>query len=266
MFPTCIGIVASAMLLGIDGTAIFTPCMILLFPLLKVPFISPIVAVTVGLLTEFFGFISGLIGYRDKRLIDFEVGWTLVAVGVPVIVSFSLIAQFVTGFLLKLIFGVMMVSIAVYLGVTAKTSVRNKHAPRTDSHGPVGQGRQPERAIISRSSINDRYPGFDNKMGLLISGIGSALEGMLSVGLGELLMPDLVRRCKIPVAIAAATSVFVMTLTVFAGSITDLVALFVRGGLDAIPWNLLIYTIPGAMLGGQVGAKLQGRLSSTKVE
>ncbi|MDH2900620.1 MAG: hypothetical protein PXY39_06580, partial [archaeon] len=79
MFPMCIGIVAFAMLLGIDGTAIFTPFMILLFPILRVPFISPAVAVAVGLTTEFFGFLSGLAGYRGKHLSDFKIGWQLVA-------------------------------------------------------------------------------------------------------------------------------------------------------------------------------------------
>jgi uncharacterized membrane protein YfcA len=79
-------------------------------------------------------------------------------------------------------------------------------------------------------------------------------------------MPDLVRRCKIPIAVSAATSVFVMTVAVFAGSVTGMVALAARGGASALPWNLLLFTIPGAMVGGQVGSKAQGRLSSVAME
>ena len=123
-----------------------------------------------------------------------------------------------------------------------------------------------DSATRAISTAGYRYGAFDNRKGLLISGIGSALEGMMSVGLGELLMPDLIRRCKLQVAIASATSVFVMTLTVFAGSITDIVTLLAKGGANTIPWNLMAYTIPGAMIGGQVGAKLQGRLSSSNIE
>lgn len=269
MFPSCIVIVAFAMLLGIDGTAIFTPLVILLFPLLRVPFISPADAIAVGLLTEFFGFLSGLIGYKKERLIDFKTGWSLIMVGVPVIIVFSIIAQFVSGVLLKLIFGVMLLSIAIYLSVTAKSTVRNRYLtilPPAVSQIPRTQESPRDSEIVSGSGKEYRYRVCDRKRGFLISGIGSALEGMISVGLGELLMPDLVRRCKIPVGISAATSVFVMTLVVLAGSVTDIFTLLARGGADAIPWNLIIFTIPGAVLGGQIGAKLQGRLSSSNIE
>jgi len=63
MLPACIAIVSLAMMLGIDGTAILTPAVILVFPILSVPTISPAAAVAAGLLTEFFGFVSGVIGY-----------------------------------------------------------------------------------------------------------------------------------------------------------------------------------------------------------
>lgn len=269
MFPTCVGIVASAVLLGIDGTAIFTPFMILLFPLLRVSPIPASIAVSVGLVTEFFGFLSGIVGYRKKNLIDFRVGWSLVTVGVPVIVVFSIIAQSVSDLLLKLVFGAMMVSMAIYLIATAKSAVRNPNVEKLPQSvlSISGLHESPkETRITSRSGKEFRYHVCDRRRSILISGIGSALEGMLSVGLGELLMPDLVRRCKIPVAVSAATSVFVMTVVVLAGSVTGFTAIILRQGATVIPWNLLIFTIPAAVIGGQVGARLQGRLSSSKTE
>ena len=30
------------------------------------------------------------------------------------------------------------------------------------------------------------------------------------------------------------------------------------GGWAAIPWNLLVYDIPGVLIGGQIGPRLQG--------
>ena len=51
MFPACIGIESFAMMLEIDGTAILTPSVILLFPFLSVSTVSPAQAVTVGLFT-----------------------------------------------------------------------------------------------------------------------------------------------------------------------------------------------------------------------
>ena len=33
------------------------------------------------------------------------------------------------------------------------------------------------------------------------------------------------------------------------------------GGWTAVPWNLLVYDIPGVLIGGQIGPRLQGYVS-----
>jgi uncharacterized membrane protein YfcA len=33
------------------------------------------------------------------------------------------------------------------------------------------------------------------------------------------------------------------------------------GGWTAVPWNLLCYDIPGVLIGGQIGPRLQGKVS-----
>jgi uncharacterized membrane protein YfcA len=37
-------------------------------------------------------------------------------------------------------------------------------------------------------------------------------------------------------------------------------------GADAIPWNLIVYLVPGAIIGGQIGARLQGRFAPRVME
>ena len=37
------------------------------------------------------------------------------------------------------------------------------------------------------------------------------------------------------------------------------------GGWSAVPWNLLCYDIPGVLIGGQIGPRLQGRISPHKM-
>ena len=269
MLPACIAIVSFAMMLGIDGTAILTPSVILVFPLLSVPTVSPAQAVTVGLFTEFFGFLSGVLGYRKERLIDYKVGLRLSAVAVPVIVASSLLAQFAPALLLKVAFGVLMLGLSVYLAATAKTTVRDaslRRPPARVQSVPRRRESPEETVIRTRGGDEYRYKVCDRTRGELVCAVGSAFEGMISVGLGELMMPDLVRRCKVPIAVSAATSVFVMTVAVLAGSVTGLTALAARGGASALPWNLLLFTIPGAVVGGQVGSRAQGRLSSVAME
>lgn len=36
--------------------------------------------------------------------------------------------------------------------------------------------------------------------------------------------------------------------------------------MNAIPWNLIVYLVPGAVIGGQIGARLQGRISAGIME
>src|SRR6266851_4942639 len=62
MFPACILIASVAMLTGISGTAMLTPFLILVFPVLSVPTLTPGQAVGMALFTEFFGFASGAEG------------------------------------------------------------------------------------------------------------------------------------------------------------------------------------------------------------
>jgi uncharacterized membrane protein YfcA len=34
-----------------------------------------------------------------------------------------------------------------------------------------------------------------------------------------------------------------------------------RGGLSAIPWNLIVWGVPGAMIGAIIGTHFQGKIS-----
>ncbi len=119
-----------------------------------------------------------------------------------------------------------------------------------------------ERIISARDGKEYRYKVCDQRSGYAITCAGAAMEGLVSVGLCEVEMPNLVKRCKIPAAVSAATSVFVIAIAVLSGAVTSVAVLIQKGGLGAVPWNLVFYTAPGAVLGGQLGSRFQGRISS----
>jgi uncharacterized membrane protein YfcA len=269
MFPACILIASVAMLTGISGTAMLTPFLILVFPILSVPILTPGQAVGMALFTEFFGFASGVVGYQRAHLIDYKTGWKLVTVAVPTMIIFSLLSQLVSSDVLRVAYGVMMLGLSAYLFVTAAGNVRNRKLevlPRATELIPRKREAPIERIVTAQDGKEYRYKVCDQRRGYLITCAGAAMEGLVSVGLGELEMPNLVKRCKIPVAVSAATSVFVIAVAVLSGSITSVAVLIQKGGLSAVPWNLVLYTIPGAILGGQLGSRFQGRLSSAHSE
>lgn len=79
-------------------------------------------------------------------------------------------------------------------------------------------------------------------------------------------MPQLVKRNRIPVAVAAATSVFIVIVTIASASFTQIAALIATGGVNAVPWNLVCYTISGVIIGGQIGPWMQGRIQQRAME
>ena len=66
--------------------------------------------------------------------------------------------------------------------------------------------------------------------------------------------------------VAAATSVAVVIVTVAFASTTLVVELIQDGGLAAVPWNLVCYSIPGVLIGGQIGPRLQGLIAQRSME
>lgn len=80
-------------------------------------------------------------------------------------------------------------------------------------------------------------------------------------GISGAAMPNLVKRVRMPVPVAAATSTVVVAGTVLGAAITHLVELARVGGFDAIPWDLIVWAAPGSMLGAQLGSRLQGRFN-----
>lgn len=245
-----------------------TPFLILAFPILGVPTLSPAQAVGMALFTEFFGFALGVLGYHLARLTDYKTGWRLVAIAVPTIIVFSFVSQYVSSLLLRTVYGIMMIALSVYLFLTAPGNARNvllSILPEAAERIPRKNETEEERVILTKRGREYRYKLCDQR-GYLITAVGAAMEGLVSVWLGELEMPNLVKRCKIPVAVAAATSVFVIAVAVLSGSITSILTLVQKGGVSAVPWNLVVYTIPGALIGGQLGSRFQGRISSEHAE
>ncbi|MBT8441259.1 MAG: TSUP family transporter, partial [Gammaproteobacteria bacterium] len=81
-----------------------------------------------------------------------------------------------------------------------------------------------------------------------------------SVGIGEVTISQLTRK-GMPIAVAAATSVLVVIVTIVFASTTLFAQLIYAGGWTAVPWNLICYDIPGVLIGGQIGPHLQGRVA-----
>ncbi len=268
MFPACIVIASIAMLSGISGAAMLSPTLILVFPLLGVPSLTPAAAIGMSLFTEFFGFASGVAGYARRCLIDYQIARQMILVAVPFAAVGALASAYLNPVLLKTIYGVLMFVLA---GVLVRQSYAHPTsypaALETTPSEDRGEFRtEGDTHVYATRSKVYRYQPSGLEISRALTAGGGVLSGMLSTGIGEIELPQLVGLCRLPLPIAAGTSVLIVTAAVAAGSVTHLVRLISEGGLSAVPWNLIIYTVPGALIGGQIGARLQGTVREAIME
>ena len=230
MLPASTAVATCCQLCGIGGAALFSPIFLLVFPLLgpDYPLDSAAAAVASALLTETFGFASGLVGYARRDLVDWAVAREILAVAVPGALVGAVCAPSLAGDaqLLRAVYALLMLSLATDLA-------------RRDRVAPP--------------------PGDKLTDGAATAG-GAFLTGLLGVGVGEVVLPQISRDRPLPQA--AGTSVAVVAGTAAAAAVTQLAEL----DASEVPWELVRYTIPGVILGGQIAPRLAGRLDDRQIE
>ncbi len=227
---------------GVGGNLVCGPFFILI---LKLP---PEAAIGTALFTEVFSMSSGIFSYSRRKVIDYKCGSILASAAVPAAVIGSLLSASAPGSLLKVIFGAGIVVIGLFL-LRAPSEAELERASLTAHDNSRGH-----RRLIDSQGREYHYKMRKVPLGLMLSSIAGLGSGLVGIGGGEINTPSLVFRCRMPVRIAAATSVFVMGLTVIAGASTHALA-------GRPVWSLLVWSVPGAILGGQIGSHLASRIN-----
>ena len=248
LLPISIGIATIAMSTGIGGAVFFSPLFMIGLGL------EPKIAIGTALTTELFGFSSGLYSYWKAKLIDFKLGLNLLLFSIPFAILGTIYGDLIAPIILKAIFGVGIIIIGFQLFTSWREEVKEK---LEGSHK-----KEPEES--HESSLTDaegnvyNYTICKKNLGRLFAAIGGAFLGMISVGLAELQEYHLVVKCKVPTRVAVATSIFIVVVTVLIASIGHFYEFAMEGG-DVMNQviNLIIFTIPGVIIGGQIGPRLQ---------
>ena len=289
MLPVCVVIASMAMFSGISGAALLTPTFLIGFPLFGVPRLTTLAAIATSLFLESSGFGTGLYRYLKLRLVDVETARSMILITLPLGALGSIVALFVPVLILKIGYGVAMLGLAYLLlsdkpepapagalirpiggasGAVARPGwigapdqpppvlivAESEHV-----HAPCSQGEH--RRIEAASGKVYDFCAHGLRLQRLLSGGGALVAGMISTGVGEATLPPLVRRSRFPVPVAAATSTVIVAGTVVGATAAHLIELLKEGGAGAIPWNLIVWAVPGAVIGAFIGTRLQGRIS-----
>lgn len=256
MLPVALVFATIALGSGVEGATFFSPFFILVLGL------EPTMAIGAGLIVEVFGFSSGLYAYVRRRLIDYRMGGTLLAISIPAALVGTYAAHYVADDILKTILGVGLVAVAGSF-LRAPTEEVRKHLDET-AHQSSDRA---ERCLETADGEEVCYTVFNRTEGILTGGIGGLFIGMVSTGLGEMNGYLLLQRCRVPGRIAVATSVFVVALTALTASVSHAAAFLQEGGaaLNQL-LSLLAFTVPGVIIGGQIGPAVSGRIPERTLE
>ncbi|MFV1986995.1 MAG: sulfite exporter TauE/SafE family protein [Gemmatimonadota bacterium] len=257
MFPISVLIATVAMSSGVEGATFFAPLFLLALGL------PPEIAIGTGLITEVFGFASGVTAYVRRGLIDYRLARSLLVATVPMALLGSWVAGVANPEMLKGVLGVGLFAVAFsFLRPPSADAVA-----RADAASRVAQGRPAESRLVSANGEVFRYSVCNRGEGMLLAGLGATFMGMISTGLGELNAYFLLRRCRVPSEVAVATSVLVVAITALAAAGSHLLRFTREGGavIDTV-LSLVIFTVPGVIIGGQVGAAVASRIPQHALE
>lgn len=243
-----------------------TPTFLIAFPLMGVPPLSTVAAIGTSLFLETAGFGTGVYRYWKKQLVDFATVRKIAAVTVPVGIVGAILAYHAPTQSLRIVYGIAMIGVAflLYRGEQGTPNQRKKDCPCIVCDSECcAQDCPPGQLRVIEASDGETFRYCPEKMQgqVLFSGIGALLAGLISTGVGEATLPFLVRRSRFPVPVAAATSTLIVAATVVGAAITHMIHLAISGGLSAIPWNLIVWGVPGAGIGAVVGTHLHGKVS-----
>lgn len=258
MLPVSILVATVAMASGVGGATFFAPILMIGLGL------PPEVAIGIGLITEVFGFASGLFAYARKRLIDYHLALKLLVVTIPLALVGSWLAGYIQPDFLKIILGVGLFAVALsFLRAPEQKDVVRMDDAIDEEYG----GEKAETSLIAADGEEIRYTVCNTGEGRLIAGTGGLFVGMISTGLGELNGYFLLQRCRVPSRVAVATSVFIVALTALSAAVGHLYQ-FIQTGSEvmSLVLSIVIFTVPGVIIGGQLGPLVSGRFSQHALE
>jgi len=254
LFPISVVIATIAIASGVEGGTFFAPLFLLG---LKLPMN---VAIGAGLISQAFGFSSGLYAYVKKGLIDYQLGRMLLFYSLPSTLVGTAITGMVPASWLK-------ASLSIGLLAIAISFLRSRKQNSMASLENTWETQDPKKCLTANTGETFYYRIRDRALGKLLVSLGGLLMGMISTGLGQLNVFFLIRRCQIPSKVAVATSVFIITITALIASVGHVIK-FTQAGEETVKtvFSIVIFTAPGVLMGANLGSTLASHLSQNQLE
>ena len=272
---------------GISGSALFVPFFIFVFPVFSHT-LEPETLVKVGLISEAFGLSSSAVAFIQYGLVDRRLALSLVVGSLPFVVGGALLSFVVPEAVFHGLLGVALIA-ASYLLFQADLGHDGSEAgseseavadggTRTDlpdddgKLGPAGVNTDAEGTVTRVDREGDDYVytrgGYLRRFANY--SIGGTFQGLAGFGIGELGIISMLGT-SVPVRVAIGTNHIVVALTAI---IASLVHVFGGGlvpgahsmSLATTPWNMVVFTVPATVTGGQIAPYVSNALETETIK
>ncbi|MBN1880806.1 MAG: sulfite exporter TauE/SafE family protein [Deltaproteobacteria bacterium] len=206
---------------GIGGGVLWMPFLMLV---LRLP---PDVAVPTALAIQVAGIGSGTVRYLWIKRVDVPLALLCIGTAVPMVVLGSFVSQRLPSHILEVALGLVTIGIALFF-ISGDDWFTDERRTTVEIREAVRFG--------------------------IVPLVSSFVSGLLSVGVGDFIVPIMVKRFKLSMEVAVGTAVLVMAVVAVIGVVSHLAF---GGRFDT---SVLLWSIPGVIIGGQIGPRLAGRI------
>ncbi|GIP26409.1 UPF0721 transmembrane protein [Paenibacillus sp. J23TS9] len=229
----CIGLAAgiSGSLVGLGGGFIVVPALAFLFP--DMPG-AQIAGTSMAMLL--FNSISSTYVYAKQKRIDYQAAVRFAAASIPGSVIGAFFAEYLEGKLFFISFGIFLIFVALLLLFKPNKPIAWPFKPTVN------------RNFIDNNGERFEY-AYHMPTGIVISFFVGFLASLFGIGGGSLMIPTMTLLLSFTPHIAVATSMLQILLSA-------IVSTSVHALLYNIDWLKVLALAPGAIIGGQIGARL----------
>lgn len=215
---------------GISGANFWIPVFILFMN------VSLLVAFWLSLVAMIFGSLGGLIGHSRHRTIVYALVKKYLVITIPFAIMGASVVQFISVSWLLLVFGIF-----------------------AFTYGTIVLYKNTLHSVQANSSTTKK-----DTIGYPQGALGGFMIGLVSVGLGPLILPGNINHSKIAHhSQAVGTTVIVVFLSSLTAVLCRLTPTFI-GSLQShtsLILSMFVYVIPGVLLGGQLGPVIAKKLN-----
>lgn len=246
-----VGLAVAAAIAAASGTAMGAGGAVLLVPALVIVDVDQGAAAAAGLLTVAAGCTAAGPRQIRQQLVNHRLAVTLEAVAS----SGAILGAVAAALLPAGLFAYILAAVLLFTAVTTFTrgGMRNRPDPALDE-SDLGEHRGGLAGAYRLVDAVVPYRAVRVRLGLALSGLAGGVAGLTGTSGGFLKTPIMSEIMHVPVKVAAATTTLASGLT----AVAALAVYLPRGALDPA-WGAA--AVAGALVGGQVGARLQERLS-----